>query len=87
VTVLFLQQNTCKVKDSHAEHFLDALPFRSRYHISREIPLHVFNSSFPENPIAIGDVIRKLRMEQGLLQKELAQRIDVDELTIVNWEN
>jgi DNA-binding XRE family transcriptional regulator len=86
VTVLFLQQNTCKVKDSHAEHFLDALPFPSSYRVSRNIPLNVFNPRFPADPVTLGDVIRKLRIEQGLLQKELAADIGVDQMTIVNWE-
>ena len=73
-------------KANLAEHFLDVLPFPSIYHLSINIPLDLFNPSFPANPATIGDVIRKLRIEQGLYQKELAEGIGVDEMTIVNWE-
>lgn len=69
-----------------SEHFLYALPFPSVYHLSIKIPLYVFNPSFPTIFITIGDVIRKLRIERGLYQKQLARGIGVDEVTIVNWE-
>ena len=32
------------------------------------------------------ELVRKWRLEQGLRQKDLAKRIGVDEMTIVNWE-
>jgi len=32
------------------------------------------------------ECIKKWRLEQGLLQKDLAKRIGVSEMTIVNWE-
>ena len=46
----------------------------------------MFNPSFPTNFVTIGDVVKKLRTERGLFQKELAKGIGVDEMTIVNWE-
>jgi len=72
--------------DNLAEHFLYALPFPSTYHLSIDISLDVFNPSFPASQTTIGDVIRKLRIERGLFQKQLARGIGVDEVTIVNWE-
>jgi transcriptional regulator with XRE-family HTH domain len=33
-----------------------------------------------------GEYIRKWRLEQGLLQVDLAKKIGVNEMTIVNWE-
>ena len=35
---------------------------------------------------ALGERIRKWRLEQGLFQKDLAKMIEVDEMSIVNWE-
>jgi ribosome-binding protein aMBF1 (putative translation factor) len=32
------------------------------------------------------EYIRKWRLEQGLLQVDLAKKINVNEMTIVNWE-
>jgi transcriptional regulator with XRE-family HTH domain len=34
----------------------------------------------------LGEYIRKWRLEQGLLQVDLAKKIGVNEMTIVNWE-
>jgi transcriptional regulator with XRE-family HTH domain len=34
----------------------------------------------------LGERIKKWRLEQGLIQKDLAKLIGVDEMTIVNWE-
>ena len=41
-------------------------------------------SLYPDR--TLGERIRKWRLEQGLFQKELAEMLDVDEMTIVNWE-
>jgi DNA-binding transcriptional regulator YiaG len=34
----------------------------------------------------LGEHIKKWRLEQGLFQMDLAQRIGESEMTIVNWE-
>jgi len=34
----------------------------------------------------LGERIRRFRLEHGLYQAQLAERIGVDEMTIVNWE-
>ena len=34
----------------------------------------------------LGEYIKKWRLEQGLLQTELAKMLGVNEMTIVNWE-
>jgi DNA-binding transcriptional regulator YiaG len=40
----------------------------------------------PENPITLGEKIRKRRIELGLFQKELALMLEVTEDTLRNWE-
>jgi transcriptional regulator with XRE-family HTH domain len=34
----------------------------------------------------LGERIKKWRLEQGLFQKDQAEMIGVDEMTVVNWE-
>lgn len=34
----------------------------------------------------LGERIRRVRLERGLYQAQLAKRAGVDEMTIVNWE-
>jgi transcriptional regulator with XRE-family HTH domain len=41
---------------------------------------------YPREPKTLGERIRKRRMDLGLKQKELAQELQVDEMSIVNWE-
>jgi transcriptional regulator with XRE-family HTH domain len=41
---------------------------------------------YPESPKTLGEHIRKCRMESGLQIKQLAQKLNVDEMTIINWE-
>lgn len=35
----------------------------------------------------IGKFIKRLRMQQGLTQKEFAERIGINEITVNRWEN
>jgi DNA-binding XRE family transcriptional regulator len=42
--------------------------------------------SYPENPVSLGDNIRKKRMELRLLQKDVAKICGVTEDCITNWE-
>lgn len=37
-------------------------------------------------PRTLGERIKKWRLEQGFFQRDLAKRIGVNEMTIVNWE-
>lgn len=34
----------------------------------------------------VGDRLRRRRLELGLLQREVAERLGVDEATVYNWE-
>ena len=43
-------------------------------------------SVFPFLSQTLGDRIRKWRLERGLFQRDLAKKIGVSEMTIVNWE-
>ena len=44
------------------------------------------DSAYPTELRSIGDHLRKRRLDLGLLQKEVALQIGVDEATIFNWE-
>lgn len=44
-------------------------------------------SNIPQNPVSIGEHIKKRRLEQGLLQRELAEILEVTTDTIRNWEH
>ena len=44
-------------------------------------------SGIPANPKTIGEHIRKVRLERGLLQKDLAKILKVSEDSISKWEN
>jgi ribosome-binding protein aMBF1 (putative translation factor) len=41
---------------------------------------------YPGSPKTFGEHIRKHRMDLGLQIKQLAAKIGVDEMTIINWE-
>jgi len=41
---------------------------------------------YPKKLETLGDHIRKRRLDLGLFQKEVAEKIGVDETTIYNWE-
>jgi transcriptional regulator with XRE-family HTH domain len=41
---------------------------------------------YPKELKTLGDHIRKRRLDLGLLQREVAERVGVDETTILNWE-
>jgi len=42
---------------------------------------------YPANPETIGEHIRKVRMDKGLFQREVAAIIGVTEDTVTYWEN
>ena len=48
---------------------------------SRPIP-----SAYPRELKTLGDHLRKKRLDLGLLQKEVAQRLGVDTASVTNWE-
>lgn len=43
--------------------------------------------SYPEDPVSIGNHIRKKRMDLKLIQKDVAKILGVTEDSITNWEN
>lgn len=45
-----------------------------------------FNPKYPKNPKNLGEEIRKARMDNGLLIRELAAQLGVTEDTVINWE-
>ncbi len=54
------------------------------YQNSHPLVITLRLSLYPER--TLGDRIRKWRLEQGLFQVDLAKRIGVSKMTIVNWE-
>ena len=42
--------------------------------------------AYPKELNTLGDHLRKRRLDLGLLQREVAERVGVDETTILNWE-
>jgi transcriptional regulator with XRE-family HTH domain len=46
-----------------------------------------YGSTYPKNPISIGEHIRKRRMEMRLTQEEVAKLIGVTTDSVTNWEN
>jgi transcriptional regulator with XRE-family HTH domain len=59
-----------------------ALPF---CHIKRE-GKRPQNPAYPKSLTAIGDHIKKRRLDLGLFQKQAAAQIGADEMTICHWE-
>ncbi len=45
-----------------------------------------FDRAYPTELRSIGDHVRKRRLDLGLLQREVALQIGVDETTVFNWE-
>ncbi len=45
-----------------------------------------FNPAYPKDPKTLGEQIRKARMDQHLMVKELAERVGVVPETVINWE-
>jgi hypothetical protein len=46
-----------------------------------------FSASRYGNPTTFGESIRKARFEKDLRQKDVAQAIGMDEMTVANWES
>lgn len=44
------------------------------------------SSAYPKDLKTLGDHIRQRRLELGLTQLELAEKLGVSEATVVNWE-
>ncbi len=59
-----------------------ALPF-CRFTLKANKPQ---SSDYPEELKTLGDHLRKKRLDLKLLQRDIAQRLGVDETTVYNWE-
>ena len=46
----------------------------------------IFYPEYPENPRTIGETIRKVRTDRGLMIRELAEFVGTNETTVINWE-
>ena len=56
------------------------------YTFEIEIDLVKLDPKYPKDPKTLGERIRKARMDQHLMVKELAERIGVVPETVINWE-
>ena len=72
-------------KDSHAKHLCKQNKVLV-YVVSKEFNFLEFNPSYPAHPKTFGQMLRKQRMDKGLLIKELAKIVGVSPDTIINWE-
>jgi DNA-binding transcriptional regulator YiaG len=61
----------------------DALPFCYQHLRASKKP----NPAYPKALLALGDRLRKHRLDLGLHQNEVATRLGVTESSIWNWEN
>ncbi|MFQ6047248.1 MAG: helix-turn-helix domain-containing protein [Gemmatimonadales bacterium] len=59
-----------------------ALPFCG-VHLRGQRPLP---AAYPRELHTLGDHLRKRRLDLGLLQKQVAQRLGVNDNTVTNWE-
>ncbi|WP_419788835.1 helix-turn-helix transcriptional regulator [Mucilaginibacter sp. X4EP1] len=62
---------------------MPALPF---YQYQKTV-VRPYKKGYPITPQTLGEHIKKVRMDKGLLQKEIAAMINVSEDTITYWEN
>ena len=70
-----------------AVHFLRKTGFENGiYLLSFSLSPKIFYPEYPENPRTLGESIRKARIDQGLMIRELARLVGADEMTIINWE-
>jgi DNA-binding XRE family transcriptional regulator len=69
--------------DAYCCYFIPALPFCHVVLKAKKPPA----SKYPKELNALGDHIRKKRVDAGLFQKEVAEQIGVDEETIYRWES
>ncbi|MBI3996645.1 MAG: helix-turn-helix transcriptional regulator [Candidatus Omnitrophica bacterium] len=56
------------------------------YTIEIAINLKELDPKYPKDPKTLGERIRKARMDQHLMVKELAERVGVVPETVINWE-
>lgn len=56
------------------------------YTLDLKINLVELDPKYPKNPKTLGERIRKARMDQHMMVKELAERVGVVPETIINWE-
>jgi len=56
------------------------------YTLDLTINLVEFDPKYPKEPKTLGEHIRKARMDQHLMVKELAKRVGVVPETVINWE-
>ena len=56
--------------------------------LTKFVPLSktLFNPKYQDHPITFGQYLRRARMDEGMQIKVLAQKVEVDEMTIINWE-
>ncbi len=56
------------------------------YTLEIEVNCLYFDPKYPKNPKNFGEKLRKKRMDLGLTIREIAERLEVSETTVYNWE-
>jgi DNA-binding transcriptional regulator YiaG len=75
-----LTENRRDIPDTHNSNI------HLTYNIEVCLNLKDFDPDYPKEPKTLGERIRKARMDNGLMIKELAEQIGVAEDTVINWE-
>ena len=56
------------------------------YTLELTLNLVELDPTYPKEPHTVGEHIRKRRLDLGLLQRQLAKQLGVNETTVHNWE-
>lgn len=56
-------------------------------HFRFKVSKNQYDNRYPKELNTLGDHLRKRRLDLGLLQKEVAEKIGMDKTTYYNWEN
>ena len=56
------------------------------YTLNLQINLVELDPKYPKDPKTLGEHIRKARMDQHVMVKELAERVGIVPKTVINWE-
>ncbi len=81
----------CKTSFRHV-YINEPLGLRNPLHSSIKYDVYIarpftYPDGYPVNPKSIGEHIRKKRMDNRLMQSDVANAIGVSEESIWNWEN
>lgn len=69
------------IHDEHNDNFFPLI-----YTLEVEINILDFDHRYPKNPQTLGEKLRKARMDNGMMLKEVAAFFGVSDTAVINWE-